>query len=72
VKFHPLTSSNLQAVAYDPTSRVLEVKFHGGNHYRYHDVDPKTHEALLSAESAGKYFGAHIRGKHRHEEVKKP
>ena len=63
-------SSNIQSVAYDPSTRVLEVKFLSGKHYRYLDVGPKTHEALMAAESVGKHFGMHVRGQFKAEEVK--
>lgn len=69
MNFKPLNSSNIHSVAYDPATQTMEVKFHGGGHYRYFDVSPKTHEGLLNAESAGKFFGAHVRGKHGHENV---
>ena len=63
-------SSNIKSVAYDPSTRVLEVKFLSGKHFRYMDVGPKTYDALMVAESVGKHFGAHIRGKFAAEEVK--
>lgn len=72
VNFHPVQSSNIHSVAYDPTTSTLEVKFHGGGHFRYHDVPPGVHEAFLKAPSAGKFFATHIRGQLRGENVKAP
>lgn len=69
MNFKPLNSTNIHSVAYDPISQVMEVKFHSGGHYRYFGVSPETHEELTSAESPGRFFGAHVRGKHRHESV---
>jgi hypothetical protein len=72
MSFKPVKSSNIHSVAYDPTARTLEVKFHSGGHFLYHDVDPKTHEGLMNADSAGSYFGKHVRNSHRSEDVNKP
>lgn len=65
----PVESSNIRAVGYDPAERAMEVQFKGGNHYRYKDVPPESHAALIGAESVGKHFHAHVRGKFSHEKV---
>lgn len=72
MNFSPVKSSNIHSVAYDPEARTLEVKFHSGGHFRYQDVDPKTHEAMMAADSVGSFFGKHIRGKHAGEDIKNP
>ena len=63
-------SSNIKSVAYDPYTRVLEVKFLNGKHFRYMDVGPKAYDALMGAESVGKHFATHIRSQFATEEVK--
>jgi hypothetical protein len=55
-------SSNIKSVGYDDATRELEVHFHGGNKYRYANVDPRTHQQLVSAKSVGAHFHQHIRG----------
>lgn len=52
----PVTSSNLASVGYDPEARVLEVEFRGGAVWRYLDVPPEEHAALMAAESKGARF----------------
>ena len=69
VKFAPVSSSNIHSVGYDPATRALEVKFHSGSHYRYLDVDPTVHQALMASDSLGSFFGKHIRGKHKAEQL---
>jgi hypothetical protein len=65
----PVESSNLKSVGFDEKARVLEIEFHHGGLYRYHDVPQETHAALMKAESKGKYFQAHIRNKFRFEKI---
>ncbi|MEK0448884.1 MAG: hypothetical protein RL088_1152 [Verrucomicrobiota bacterium] len=65
----PVDSSNLKSVGFDEKSRVLEIQFHHGGIYRYHDVPAETHAALMKAESKGRYFQTNIRNKFRFEKV---
>lgn len=59
-------SSNVASVGYDAGSQTLEVKFHDGGTYQYHQVPATTHEALMKAPSTGKYIQANVRGKFKH------
>lgn len=54
-------SSNLAAIGYDPEARVLEVEFKKGGVYQYAEVPTEEYEALMSAESKGKYLAAYIK-----------
>ena len=65
----PVVSGNIRSVGYDPQTRRLEVEFHGGEVYSYHDVSEEEHRHLMSAASIGKHFHAHI--KHRHSYSKR-
>lgn len=58
----PLESSYLKSVGYDPDTLVLEVEFSNGGIYQYANVPAEVHSGLMEAESAGKYFGAKVRG----------
>ena len=58
----PVTSSNLRAVGYNPTSRVLEIEFNDGSVYRYSGVPESVYRDLMSAGSHGRYFAAFIKG----------
>jgi hypothetical protein len=62
----PVTSSQIDAVGYDPGTRTLVVKFHAGGLgkqavYSYADVPPELGNGLIAAASPGSYFHRHIR-----------
>jgi KTSC domain-containing protein len=63
VRFVPVESSNVAAVAYDGAD-VLLVKFRGGagagDVYRYRGVDRATYDALLAAESKGSFIARRV------------
>ena len=50
----PVDSSNVEGIGYDADSRVLRVRFRNGSAYRYEDVPPELHAAILSADSVGR------------------
>lgn len=57
----PVQSSDIQSIGYAPESCVLEVAFLSGGIYQYDGVPAYVFEELMSAESHGKYFAAHIK-----------
>ena len=61
-------SSQLVSVGYDAEKQIMEVEFKNAV-YRYTDVPPETHAALMSAESLGKYFGKEVRGKFAYQKL---
>jgi hypothetical protein len=50
-------------------SRVIEIEFESGRVYQYIDVPEDVYQGMLAAESKGKYFNSHIRGKFRYQEI---
>lgn len=62
-----IKSSLISEIGYDPETSTLEVLFSNGGVYRYFDVPPEKAFDLHHAESIGKYFGQHIRGKFKFE-----
>ena len=62
-------SSNIRSVAYNDKRRILEVTFHHGSSYQYSGVPRSAYEALLVADSAGKYFAEHIKHKYIYGKV---
>jgi len=66
----PVPSSDLASVGYDERTRVLEIEFHSGGIYRYLDVPKEIFDALLAAESKGRFFAARIRNQFRFQMVK--
>lgn len=55
------TSSNLDALAYDPDKKQMWVRFKGGDVYTYFDVPIKIYRGFWSAPSKGHYFWEKIR-----------
>jgi hypothetical protein len=60
-------SEAMQEVDYDAGSRILRIRFADGRWWRYFDVPPQIHAALIGAESHGRYFHEHIRDRFRYE-----
>lgn len=63
IELHPVESSQVKAVGYDPKTQTLAVTFaHGaGAIYHYPDVTHEAYQAFIKAESIGKHFGKHIK-----------
>jgi hypothetical protein len=60
-------SSNIVSVGYDHASKTLEVEFKSGGVYRYADVTPERHAAMMAAPSVGSFHHTHfIKTKHPH------
>jgi hypothetical protein len=57
----PVKSSNIGAIDYDPSSKMLTVQFRSGTTWQYADVPPEEHAALMAADSVGSYFARFIR-----------
>lgn len=54
-------SSNIHAIGW--ADGTLTVHFKNGTAYSYAGVPAEEHKKLMEAESVGKHFGQHIRGK---------
>jgi hypothetical protein len=54
-------SSNIESVGYE--NNQLFVKFKSGGLYAYKNVPSALYQQFLTAESKGKYFFSHIKGK---------
>jgi len=61
MKRKSVSSSSLVSVGYDTKQHILEVEFIHGAVYQYFDVPPSAYQALLNADSRGRYFNANIR-----------
>jgi KTSC domain len=61
VEWVPLESSVFTAVAYRAGTEELYLRFQEGNVYCYFACPRSVYEALLAAESKGRYFAQHIR-----------
>lgn len=57
-----VVSSNIAAIAYQPETRTMYVKFTKGRVYSYSPITADAHKELLAAESIGSHFNTHFRG----------
>jgi uncharacterized protein len=64
-----VSSSNVHAIGYDPTSSILEVEFTNGSVYQYFDVPDHEFDGLMNAGSHGTYLNAHIKGKYSYSKM---
>lgn len=69
MKWVPVESSVFWAVAYDEGEHSLYLKFRSGEVYRYFDVPVQRYEALLAADSKGRYFRDNILGRFAYERM---
>lgn len=68
----PLESEMLASVAYDAHKRILYLRFRSsGDVYRYLEFPAAEYQAFLEANSRGRFFLAHIRGRLRYERMAK-
>ncbi len=66
----PVESEAVQSVGYEPRSRVLQVEFENSAIYHYMDVPESEYQALLQAESVGRFVTYRIKPSYRYELVK--
>ena len=59
--WRPLESKLLAAEAYEAPRRILYLRFHTGEVYRYFTFPTEQYQEFLDAESQGRYFLSHIR-----------
>lgn len=60
----PVSSSNLRAVGYDASEKVLEIEFQDGHVYAYRRVAESTFASLMRAWSKGTYFHEYIKDRY--------
>ena len=61
VEYKAVTSSNIQGIGYDPTTKELFVEFKGRSRYKYSGVQQEDYEDFMSAPSKGSYFADNIK-----------
>ena len=64
----PVSSSDIRAIGYDNESQTLEVEFINGSVYQYAGVPPGEHDAIMNADSKGRYLHENV--KRRYSYVK--
>lgn len=63
MEMQPVESSNIAAIGHDPDTNELHVEFKNGAKHSYADVPPERFQMLLNADSVGKHFNAHVKGR---------
>ena len=72
MRWTALESKMLSAAAYDDSKRILYLRFRNtGDVSRYFEFPVAESQALLGAESRGRFFLAHIRDTFRYERMAK-
>lgn len=56
---YPVTSSNIHSLAWEPNT--LYIRFNNGGVYGYSDAPAQVFDEMRGAESAGKFFHAHVK-----------
>lgn len=60
-KLHPVESSAIEMVGYEPAEMTLIVVFKSGATYRYIGVPERLYHRLMAAESKGRFVNKHIK-----------
>lgn len=63
INWTPVTSSNVEALAFDNEEESLFVRFHSGGEYEYLNVPYWVFRDFLNAPSKGKFFYLRIKDK---------
>lgn len=64
-----LSSSDLEAVAYDRRHSVLLIRFRSGGVYQYENVPANVYGGLMGAASHGRYFHQWIKGRYEFQKL---
>ena len=67
--WQPVESELLAAVAYVDPRRILYLRFHSGEVYRYFTFPADQYQEFLDAESKGRYFLSHIRNRFPYQKL---
>lgn len=65
----PVSSSNIRSIGYDEANQILEVEFHHGLVYHYHNVPVTIYQALMSAPSKGQFLNQHVKSVYRYSRL---
>ena len=67
--WEPIESKLLAAAAYVAPRRILHLRFHSGEVYRYFTFPAGQYHEFLAAESKGRYFLSHIRSRFPYQKL---
>lgn len=69
IQTHPVKSSSLKEIGYDPDTETLAVRFHSGGLYHYQGVTQAERDELMAADSHGRHFIKAILPKKKHTKI---
>ncbi len=72
IPMEPVQSSALSAIGYNPNKRILALQFTGGAIHHLADVSEVDHAHLMAAESIGRHFAQHLKGKYQSQKMTGP
>ncbi len=67
--WQPLDSKMFAAAAYVPETATLYLRFRSGEIYAYFEFPEAQYQDFLQAESQGRHFLSHIRGRFRYQRI---
>lgn len=67
--WQPVESKLLAAAAYVAPRRILYLRFHSREIYRYFTFPADQYQAFVGAESKGRYFLSHIRNRFPYQKL---
>jgi hypothetical protein len=67
--WEPIESKLLAAAAYVARRRILYLRFHSGEVYRYFTFPADQYQEFFEAESKGRYFLGHIRNRFPYQKL---
>lgn len=71
IQMYKVISSNIVAIGYNETNKILRVLFKGNNSYLYFNVEPEVYNNLMSCESVGKTLNESVvRHKDKYKYIK--
>lgn len=70
VTLHPVDSSMMSHIGYDPASKTLTILFQSGKRYEYDGVEQQVFDDFLTADSKGSYFRGMIDDCYPYRQVK--
>jgi hypothetical protein len=68
-ELHPVESSCVASIGYDPAIEEAYVEYHGGGLYAYRGVPPSVYDEFAAADSKGTFVNTVIKSRYRFRRV---
>jgi hypothetical protein len=70
MELKPVISSNIKAIGYDTSTKILHVEFNNNTLYEYKNVPQEIYDGLINTSSQGSYLAQHIKGVYLYRRVR--